>query len=115
MSAKPPFDFSEFMKLYDPQQVAKMFSPEHFMSAFAPLSEKGVDVQAMMDTNKRNLEAMAAANRAAAEAGKEFYERQMATFEQITGAAKEFALFILLWSLQSPWPAKQKPSPRSTA
>lgn len=90
MTFKPPFDFTDMMKMFDPDSVAKMFDPRSMMSAFEPQRPKGLDFSAIMENNKRNFEAVQAANKAAAEANKDFYEKQMAVFtELMKGAAAQ--------------------------
>ncbi len=91
MAFKFPFDPAEMMKMFDPQQMSKMFSPDQFQSAFAPLASKGLDVQSLMEANKRNMEAVMAANKAAMEANKSVYEKQMQIFEAMTETAQKQA------------------------
>lgn len=80
MTHKNPFDASEMMKMFDPANM---------MSAFAPKKSSGPDLSAIMESNKRNFDAMLAANQAAAAASQDFYQKQMAIFEEITKSATE--------------------------
>lgn len=91
MPPKSPMDFSEVMKMFDPEQMSKFFNPETFMNAFKGMQMPGVDMQAIMEQNRANMEAVAAANKAAAEAYKEFYEMQMSIFQTLTKSAEEHA------------------------
>lgn len=87
MTFKPPFTFDEMMKMFEPASVAKMFDPQNMMAIFEAQKPKGLDLGAVMESNKRNFEAMQAANQAAAAANKDFYEKQMEIFKEITKGA----------------------------
>ncbi len=90
MSFKSPFDISDMMKMFDPDSVAKMFDPRTMMAAFEPQRPKGLDLAGIMENNKRNFEAVQSANKAAAEANKDFYEKQIAIFNELMkGAAQQ--------------------------
>lgn len=91
MAAKSPFDFSEAMKMFDPEQFSKMFNPEAMMSVFGNAQLPGVNFQEVFEKNRGNMEAMVAANKAAAEAYREFYEMQMSIFKTLTKSAEEHA------------------------
>ncbi len=89
MSFKSPFDMSDMMKMFDPDSVAKMFDPRSMMAAFEPQRPKGLDLAGIMESNKRNFEAVQSANKAAAAANKDFYEKQMAVFNELMKGAAE--------------------------
>jgi hypothetical protein len=86
---KSPFDFSEMMKAFDPAEMSKMFDPTKFMEAFELPRTDAFDMAPVMEANKRNFEAMVAANKAAAESYKEMLDKQMAIFQQVTQPAQE--------------------------
>ena len=88
MTPKFPFDFTEMTKAFDPERVAAMFDPNQFMAAFGSSMPAGMDPGAIMQGNKRNFEAMVAANKAAAEAYRDFYEKQMAVFTEVAAGAQ---------------------------
>ena len=89
MTFKPPLDFSEMMKMFDPEQITKLFDPEQMKTAFEPPKALGVDLHAMIESNRKNFEAMLAANKSAAAGYKDFYQKQMAIFDELTKCAKE--------------------------
>ncbi len=89
MTFKSPFDFNDMMKMFDPDSVARMFDPRSMMAAFEPQKPKGLDLADIMENNKRNFEAVQAANKAAAAANKDFYEKQVAIFNELMKGAAE--------------------------
>lgn len=91
MSAKSPFDPAEMMKMFNPQNMQNMFDPEQFKAFFAPMQQGAFDMTALMEANQRNVEAVIAANKAAAETNKKIYEQQMAIFQRMMTAAQEYA------------------------
>lgn len=91
MSNKPAFDPSELMSLFSPDKVAKMFDPKQMGQMFDPKKMPGMDLQSLMQSNQRNVEAMLAANQAAADAYKAFYEKQMEVYKEVMGEASKHA------------------------
>ena len=90
MSFKTPFNLDDMMRMFDPDSVAKMFDPRSMMAAFEPQKPKGLDLAGIMENNKLNFEAVQMANKAAAAANKDFYEKQMAVFNELMkGAAAQ--------------------------
>ena len=88
MTSKSPFDFSDMMKMFDPEQINKLFSPEEMRKAMAGFQVPGLDIQALMASNQKNYEAMLTANKAAADAYKDFYQKQMSIFNDLMEGAK---------------------------
>lgn len=86
--ATDPFDFREMMKLFDPNAVSKMFDPDLLRSNFAKMNLPSVDFEALVDSNKKNLEAIQEANKSAIESYRNMYEMQMAIFNDLTKAAQ---------------------------
>lgn len=84
-----PFDFSAMIKMFDPDQISKMFDPERIKAAFTAPEVPAVDFNAALESNEKNFEAMRAANTAATEAYRDFYQKQMTIFEELMRAAKE--------------------------
>lgn len=84
-----PFDFSTMMKMFDPNEIGKMFGPEQIKAAFATPEMPAFDFNAAFESNRKNFDAMRAANAAATEAYRDFYRKQMAVFEEMMQAAKE--------------------------
>lgn len=89
MSAKAPFDFSDMMKMFDPEQITKLFDPEQMKQAMDALQAPGLDLQAVIANNKKNYDAMVTANKAAADAYKDFYQMQLAIFNDLMGGARD--------------------------
>ena len=89
MTFRSPFDFNDMMRMFDPDSVAKMFDPRNMMAAFEPQKPKGLDLAGIMESNRRNFEAVQAANKAAAAANKDFYEKQIAVFNELMKGAAE--------------------------
>ncbi len=85
--ADNPFDPMNMWKQFDPQAMQAMFNPAAMMAIFQPQKAQGMDMDAVMRANQRNIEAMADANRAAAEAYKDMLDKQMEIFGKMTEAA----------------------------
>jgi phasin family protein len=80
---------------FDPQQFAEMFKMPD-MSKMGDMSKwfdgmkmPGFDPSSMMDAQKKNMEALMAANQAAAAGYQDFFKKQMAIFEETMQAAQE--------------------------
>ncbi len=87
--ADNPFDPMNLWKPLDPQAMQAMFSPAAMMAAFQQPKSPGTDMDAVMRANQRNVEALAEANRAAAEAYKDMLDKQMEIFSKMTEAARQ--------------------------
>ncbi|NCO15721.1 MAG: TIGR01841 family phasin [Alphaproteobacteria bacterium] len=81
MANKNPFAF-------DADKIAEMFKTPDLTKMFEGMKLPGFDMTAMMDTQKKNVEALVAANRAAAAGYQDFYKKQMAIFEETMSAAQ---------------------------
>jgi phasin family protein len=80
---------------FDPQHFAEMFKMPD-MSQLGDMSKwfegvkmPGFDPASMMDQQKKNMEALMAANQAAAAGYQDFFKKQMAIFEETMQAAQE--------------------------
>jgi phasin family protein len=73
---------------YDPDKMAEMFKVPDVSKMFEGVKMPGFDMNAMMDTQKKNVEALMAANRAAAAGYQDFFKKQMAIFEETMSAAQ---------------------------
>lgn len=89
MTFKPTTDFAELMAQFQPDRIAKMFDPEQFKSMFELPTPPGGDFSKVVKANRKNFEAMVAANKAATAAYKDFYEMQMKVFGEVMEAAKQ--------------------------
>ena len=86
--AKPSFDPTDFMKAFDPEAMRKMFDPKNMMAVFQKGSG-GFDMSTLMETNKKQVEAMAEANKAAAETYRDLMAKQMAVFQEVIAPAQK--------------------------
>ncbi len=81
MATKNPFAF-------DADKLSEMFKTPDLTKMFEGMKVPGFDMTAMMDTQKKNVEALVAANRAAAAGYQDFYKKQMAIFEETMNTAQ---------------------------
>ena len=88
---KNPFDMSEMFRGFDPEQVARMWNPQNFMTTFQQPQAQMMDMEAVIKANQKNFEAMQEANKSAAEAYKDLLDKQMEIFEKMTAAARKQA------------------------
>lgn len=84
-----PFDMSEMFRAFDPDQMARMWSPQNFMAMFQQPQAQMMDMEAIIKANQKNFEAMSEANKSAAEAYKDLLDKQMEIFEKMTAAARK--------------------------
>lgn len=89
MTAKNPFDVTSMFSMFDPEDVKKVFDPTKMFAAFETPQKTPFDMTGLFDTNRKNLEAMVEANKAAAGAYKDLLDKQMDVFGQLTSAAQE--------------------------
>jgi phasin family protein len=73
---------------FDPEKMAEMFRMPDMMKMFEGYKMPGFDTTALMDTQKKNMEALIAANQAAASGYQDFVKKQMAIFEETMSAAQ---------------------------
>lgn len=90
MAKKPqadnPFDFSSMMMSFDPTRFA-----EEMTKAFSLPNMPNVDAQALMDSQRKNIEALAQANQVAAEGMQAIYARQVQIMQQAMDEARNVA------------------------
>ncbi len=79
---KNPYDPAEFMKAFDPEAIRKMFDPQNMLAAFQQNSEN-LNISKLMERNKQQIDALAEANKAAAETYRDMMAKQMAIFQEI--------------------------------
>ncbi|WP_238538194.1 phasin family protein [Oceaniovalibus guishaninsula] len=87
--ADNPFDFTKMFSAFQPDQMMRMWNPQAMMKPFAAPRSDMFDMEAVIQANQRNFEAMAEANRAAAQAYKDLLDKQMEIFEKMTLAARQ--------------------------
>lgn len=81
------------MFAFDPEKFADMFKMPDFSKMFDPKMMEGFklpnfDPSMFMDSQKKNLEALIAANQAAMAGYQDFMKKQMAIFEETMAAAQ---------------------------
>lgn len=86
---KTPGDFSDFMKLFDPEKVSKMFDPKTIMESLG-VKPTGQDPQETINKAKVQFEGMVKSNEAAAASYRDLMDRQTQIFRDVTAdAAKQ--------------------------
>lgn len=88
MPGKSAFDVGEMMKMIEPEQITRFFDPERVQQSMAAFPVPGLDLQAVLASNKKNFYAMLTANKAAADAYKGFYQQQISIFNDLMEGAK---------------------------
>ncbi len=73
---------------FDPAKMTEMFKTPDITKMFESMTIPGFDPQKLMDTQKKNVDALVAANRAAAAGYQDFFKKQMAIFEETMRAAQ---------------------------
>ena len=73
---------------FDADKLAEMFKTPDMSKMFEGFKMPGFDMHAMMDAQKKNVEALMAANRAAAAGYQDFFKKQMAIFEETMSVAQ---------------------------
>lgn len=84
-----PYDMSAMFRAFDPEEVARMWNPQNFMTMFQQPQAQMMDMEAIIKANQKNFEAMQEANKSAAEAYKDLLDKQMEIFEKMTAAARK--------------------------
>ena len=80
--------FEKGMFPFDADKMAEMFKVPDMSKMFETMKLPGFDAQAMMETQKKNVEALVAANQAAAAGYQDFFKKQMAIFEETMHGAQ---------------------------
>ena len=88
MSKDASDQYREFMKLFDPANVSKMFDPQSFMENFG-VNPGDLDPQETIRKARENFDAMTKANEAAAKSYRDLLEKQMQIFRDVTAEAAE--------------------------
>ena len=82
--------YKEFMQMFDPANVSKMFDPQALMESFG-VNPGDLDPQETIRKARENFDAMAKANEAAAKSYRDMVEKQMQIFRDVTSEAAEQA------------------------
>ncbi|MCP4385359.1 MAG: hypothetical protein GY798_28765 [Hyphomicrobiales bacterium] len=89
MTANSLFDFSPFLKMYDPQDFASFFDPETATSWLKAQKIDGLDPSTILAENQKRIDALKQANEEAMAALGTLMKRQATIFEQLMNAARE--------------------------
>ena len=74
---------------FDPQSFADMWKMPDMSKWLEQMKMPGIDPQPMMEHQKKNMDALMAANQAAAAGYQDVFKKQMAIFEETMQAAQE--------------------------
>ena len=88
MAKKTPDAYAEFMKMYDPENISKMFNPQAMMEHWG-VKTPDFDPQEAVRKAQDKFDAMAKANEAAAASYRDLMEKQMQIFQDVTAEAAE--------------------------
>ena len=73
---------------FDPAKLAEMMKSADFTKMFDMTQFKGLDQSALFDAQKKNMDAMVAAQQAAAAGYQDLFEKQVAIFQDTISAAQ---------------------------
>jgi phasin family protein len=73
---------------FDVEKMAEFFKQNDFTRHLAAMRMPGVDPEALMSAQKKNMDALVEANKAAAAGYQDLFKRQMAIFEETMAEAQ---------------------------
>lgn len=74
---------------FDVEKFTDFFKQNDFTKQFASLKVPGFDPEALMATQSKNMDALVAANKAAAAGYQDLFKKQMSIFEETMGEAQK--------------------------
>jgi phasin family protein len=74
---------------FDPEKMAEFFKQNDFSKQLASMKMPGVDPEALMKAQQKNMDALVAANKAAAAGYQDLFKKQMAIFEETMAEAQK--------------------------
>jgi len=80
---------TQFPFVFDVEKMQDMFKMPEFDKMFDPSKMPGVDMQAMVEAQQKNVAALVEANKAAMAGYQELYKRQVALVQESFAHAKE--------------------------
>lgn len=83
-----PENMKEFMKMFDPANIGKMFNPQAMMENFG-IEPGNLAAGETIKKVQKNFDALAKANEAAAASYRDLMEKQMQIFRNVTSQAAE--------------------------
>jgi phasin family protein len=73
---------------FDPEKVAEFFNQNDFTKQLTQMRIPGVDPEALVATQQKNMSALVEANKAAAAGYQDLFKRQMSIFEETMAEAR---------------------------
>ncbi len=73
---------------FDPEKMMEFFRQNDFTKAFGDMKLPGIDGDALMAAQKKNMDALVEANKAAAAGYQDLFKKQMAIFEETLSQAQ---------------------------
>jgi phasin family protein len=83
----PMFDPKTYA--FDPEKMNEFFKQNDFTKYFGTMKMPGLDPEALMAAQSKNMEALVEANRAAAEGYQDLFKKQVAIFEETMNEASK--------------------------
>lgn len=74
---------------FDPEKFADFFKQNDFTKHFANFKVPGIDAEALIGAQKKNMEALVEANKAAAAGYQDLFKKQVAIFEETMAEAQK--------------------------
>lgn len=74
---------------FDPEKLTDFFKQNDFTKQFASLKLPGFDAEAVVSAQKKNMEALVEANKAAAAGYQDLFKKQVAIFEETVAEAQK--------------------------
>jgi phasin family protein len=74
---------------FDPDKITEFFKQNDFTKQFADFKMPGFDADAIMAAQKKNMDTLVEANKAAAAGYQELFKKQVAIFEDTMAEAKQ--------------------------
>jgi len=73
---------------FDPEKMMELFKQNDFTKAFGEMKLPGIDGDAIMAAQKKNMDALVEANKAAAAGYQDLFKKQMTIFEETLAQAQ---------------------------
>ena len=74
---------------FDPEKISEFFKQNDFTKQFANFKMPGIDAEALMSAQKKNMDALVEANKAAAAGYQDLFKKQVAVFEETMSEAQK--------------------------
>lgn len=74
---------------FDPEKMSEFFRNNDFTKALSSMQMPGVDADSIIAAQKKNMDALVEANKAAAAGYQDLFKKQLAIFEETTAEAQK--------------------------